>query len=58
MKRSTKDQSGGKAHELKGKLKKKAGKTTDDPNLQEEGKDEEAAGKVELKQARKAAVEL
>ena len=33
MKNSTKDQSAGKLHETKGKLKEKLGKVTNDPDL-------------------------
>ena len=49
MKDSTKDQSAGKLHETKGKLKKKAGRAINDPDLEVEGKDEETAGKVQKK---------
>ena len=49
MKQSTKDEAAGKGHELKGKLKEKAGRAADDPNLEEEGKDEKAAGKLRKK---------
>jgi uncharacterized protein YjbJ (UPF0337 family) len=49
MKRSTKDQAAGKGHEVKGKVKEKAGKATHDPNLEAEGRDENTAGKVQKK---------
>ena len=49
MKDSTKDQSAGKLHETKSKLKKKAGRAINDPGLEVEGKDEETAGKVQKK---------
>jgi uncharacterized protein YjbJ (UPF0337 family) len=37
MKSSTKDQAEGKFHEVKGKIKEKAGKATNNPNLENEG---------------------
>jgi uncharacterized protein YjbJ (UPF0337 family) len=46
---STKDQIEGKLHELKGKVKGKAGKATNNPNLEAEGQNEELAGKVQKK---------
>lgn len=49
MKPSTKDQIKGKLHEVKGEVKEKAGKVTNDPNLQAEGQDENFAGKVQKK---------
>ena len=49
MKNSTKDQIAGKAHEVKGAIKEKAGKVTKDPNLEAEGQDEKVAGKVQKK---------
>ncbi len=49
MKDSTKDQAQGAAHELKGKVKEKAGQVTNDPNLAAEGQDEKVAGKVQKK---------
>ena len=49
MKDSTKDQVQGAAHELKGKVKEKAGQITNDPNLEAEGQDEKVAGKVQKK---------
>jgi uncharacterized protein YjbJ (UPF0337 family) len=48
-KESTKDQVQGKIHEVKGKLKRKAGQATNNPNLEAEGEDEEIAGKVQKK---------
>jgi uncharacterized protein YjbJ (UPF0337 family) len=49
MKNSTKDQVEGKAHELKGIVKEKAGQLKNDPNLEAEGADEKVAGKVQKK---------
>lgn len=49
MKRSTKDQIGGKAHELKGKAKEKAGQLSNNPNLIAEGVDEKGGGKIQKK---------
>ena len=49
MKESTKDEARGKAHELKGKLKEKAGQLTNNPDLEAEGQDEKTAGKVQKK---------
>lgn len=49
MKDSTKDQVGGKVHEVKGKVKEKAGQIVNDPNLEQRGHDENVAGKVQKK---------
>jgi uncharacterized protein YjbJ (UPF0337 family) len=49
MKDSTKDQVGGKVHEVKGKVKEKVGKLINDPALQERGQDEKVAGKIQKK---------
>jgi uncharacterized protein YjbJ (UPF0337 family) len=49
MKDSTKDKVEGKAHEVKGAVKEKIGHATNNPNLEEEGKDEKAGGKVQKK---------
>jgi uncharacterized protein YjbJ (UPF0337 family) len=49
MKPSTKDQAKGKLHEVKGKVKEKVGRGTNDPNLEAEGTDEKVAGKVQKK---------
>jgi len=40
MKPSTKDQIEGKLHEMKGKVKEKAGQITNNPNLAAEGQNE------------------
>ena len=49
MKSSTRDQLEGKFHELKGKVKEKAGQTANDPDLTSEGRAERLAGKVQEK---------
>jgi len=49
MKPSTNDQIKGKLHEMKGKVKEKAGQVTNDPNLEAEGQAEKIAGKVQKK---------
>ncbi len=49
MKQSTKDKAEGKFHEIKGKIKAKAGQLTHKPGLEAEGKTERAAGKVQGK---------
>jgi uncharacterized protein YjbJ (UPF0337 family) len=36
-------------HEVKGKIKQKAGRITNDPELDAEGRDEEISGKVQKK---------
>jgi uncharacterized protein YjbJ (UPF0337 family) len=47
MKPSTKDDAAGKFHEMKGKVKEKAGQLTNDRDLEAEGLVEKAAGKVQ-----------
>jgi uncharacterized protein YjbJ (UPF0337 family) len=49
MKPSTEDEIEGKFHDLKGKVKKRAGQLTNDPDLEAEGKAEEIGGKVQEK---------
>jgi uncharacterized protein YjbJ (UPF0337 family) len=49
MKDSTKDKIQGAGHELKGKLKEKAGQLTKNPQLMDEGTDEKIAGKIQKK---------
>jgi uncharacterized protein YjbJ (UPF0337 family) len=49
MKPSTKDQIKGNLHEMKGKVKEKAGQVTNNPNLAAEGQAEKLAGKVQKK---------
>ncbi|HZW94102.1 MAG TPA: CsbD family protein [Candidatus Eremiobacteraceae bacterium] len=47
MKPSTQDRTEGKLHELKGKIKEKVGKATNDPDLEVSGNAEKKAGKVQ-----------
>jgi len=49
MKSSTKNQAEGKFHEMKGAIKEAAGKLSDNPKLESEGKSEMIAGKVQEK---------
>jgi len=49
MKNSTKDQARGKFHEVKGKVKEKAGRAMNRPDIEAEGQDENVAGKVQRK---------
>jgi len=49
MKQSSRDQAEGKLHEVKGKVKEKVGRATNNPNLEDEGTDEKMAGKVQKK---------
>ena len=49
MKPSTKDEVAGKIHEVKGAVKEKVGKLTNDPDLEAEGAVEKVAGKVQKK---------
>jgi uncharacterized protein YjbJ (UPF0337 family) len=49
MKQSSRDQAEGKLHEVKGKVKEKVGRATNNPNLEDEGTDEKVAGKVQKK---------
>jgi uncharacterized protein YjbJ (UPF0337 family) len=49
MKPSTHDQAHGKYHEVKGRVKEKAGRATGNPNLEDEGTTEKVAGKVQKK---------
>ena len=49
MKSSTRDKVKGTFHEAKGKAKEMAGKITDDPKLEAEGKAEKIAGKTQKK---------
>jgi uncharacterized protein YjbJ (UPF0337 family) len=49
MKESTKNEAAGKVHEVKGKVKEKLGKATNNPRLQDEGQDEKVAGKIQKK---------
>jgi uncharacterized protein YjbJ (UPF0337 family) len=49
MKRSTKDKAKGKFHEVKGKVKEKVGRATNNPNLEGEGRGEKIGGKIKKK---------
>jgi uncharacterized protein YjbJ (UPF0337 family) len=49
MKSSTKDKAQGTFHEVKGKVKEKVGRATNNPNLEAEGQVEKIAGKVQKK---------
>ena len=49
MKQSTKDKAKGKFHEVKGAVKKTAGRATNDPDLEAEGQVEKIGGKVQKK---------
>jgi uncharacterized protein YjbJ (UPF0337 family) len=49
MNPSTKDKMKGTFHEVKGKVKEKAGQVTNNPDLKAKGKAENIAGKVEKK---------
>ena len=49
MKQSTQDEAKGKFHEVKGKVKEKVGRATNNPNLEDEGTAEKVGGKVQKK---------
>ena len=49
MKPSTENRVVGKAHEVKGAIKEKAGRLTNNPNMEDEGTGEKIAGKVQKK---------
>ena len=49
MKRSTKDTTKGKFHEVKGSVKQKLGRTANDPDLEAECIAEKISGKVQKK---------
>ena len=49
MKASRKDDVAGKIHEVKGTVKEKVGKLTNNPDLEAEGAVEKVAGKVQKK---------
>jgi len=49
MKQSTKDKLEGQLHEVKGKVKEKAGQVTNNPDLEGEGQAENLTGKVQKK---------
>ena len=47
MKDSSKDRIEGKAHELKGAIKEKLGRVTNDPDAEAEGQAEKVVGKIQ-----------
>jgi uncharacterized protein YjbJ (UPF0337 family) len=49
MKQSMKDKAKGKFHEVKGKVKQKVGRATNNPTLEAEGRGEEIGGKIRKK---------
>jgi uncharacterized protein YjbJ (UPF0337 family) len=49
MKESTKDKAQGKFHEVKGKVKEKVGRVTNNPNLEAKGQGEQVGGKIRKK---------
>jgi uncharacterized protein YjbJ (UPF0337 family) len=49
MKPSTENEIAGKVHEVKGKVKEKVGRLTNDPDLEGEGIGEKIGGKVQKK---------
>jgi uncharacterized protein YjbJ (UPF0337 family) len=49
MKNSTKDRAAGKMHEVKGKVKEKAGRIAKNPRLEYEGSAEKVGGKIQRK---------
>ena len=49
MKQGNKDQARGKFHEVKGKVKAKIGRATNNPDLEADGEDEQVAGTVQKK---------
>ncbi len=49
MKQSTKDTAKGQFHEVKGKVKEKIGRVTNNPDLEAEGQIEKIGGKLQKK---------
>jgi uncharacterized protein YjbJ (UPF0337 family) len=49
MKRSTKDKAKGKFHEVKGRVKEKIGRATNNPDLEAKGQVEKIGGKIQKK---------
>jgi uncharacterized protein YjbJ (UPF0337 family) len=49
MKPSTKDKAQGTLHEVKGKVKEKVGRATNNPDIEAEGQVEKIVGKVQKK---------
>lgn len=52
MKDSTKDKVQGKVHEVKGAIKEKTGRATNNPDLESKGHVEKVGGKVQKKSRR------
>lgn len=49
MSEGTKDEVKGKFHEVKGTIKEKVGRATNDPDLEDEGTAEKVGGKIQKK---------
>jgi uncharacterized protein YjbJ (UPF0337 family) len=49
MKPSTENEIAGKVHEVKGTIKEKVGRLTNDPNLEAEGAGEKVGGTIQKK---------
>jgi uncharacterized protein YjbJ (UPF0337 family) len=49
MKQSAEDKAKGTFHEVKGKVKEKVGRATNNPDLEDEGQVEKIGGKVQKK---------
>jgi uncharacterized protein YjbJ (UPF0337 family) len=49
MRQSTKDKARGKFREMKGKVKEKFGRATNDPNLEAQGQGKKFGGKAQKK---------
>jgi uncharacterized protein YjbJ (UPF0337 family) len=49
MKKSTKDKAKGRFHEVKGKVKQKVGRATNNPDLESQGIVEKVGGKIQKK---------
>ncbi|MGO9639932.1 MAG: CsbD family protein [Candidatus Acidiferrales bacterium] len=49
MKRSSSDKAKGSFHEVKGKIKEKVGRATNNPRLEAEGRAEKIGGKAQRK---------
>jgi uncharacterized protein YjbJ (UPF0337 family) len=49
MKQSTEDKAKGTFHEVKGKVKEKVGRATNNPDLEAEGQAEKVGGKIRKK---------
>ena len=49
MRQSTKDKAAGNVHEVKGKIKEKVGRLTNNPGLEDKGIGAKIAGKIQRK---------